>query len=283
MPIELGKKISSPKKTRKNTQKNTHTPLKVIKINNTNKNRKVPSYSYNIDRTSDADIKLKSYRNNRHSKKAIRSMGLSKIPHDNQNRNRFRSKKNPFPEYSYKRKNNDRNTIPDHPQYYDNSHNDDISPVRYNNNPREDPHNPHPLDKKDIYDIDNNNINYQYIPELQHKQNNRVTKFNTAYKMPRRAVVNTGVNRLDRERVKKKVIPKKVKKLYCQKRLYLKQESSLKSQKDTKSELKAQNKYFNPNIFVKNKNKSEHFSKLAAEDIYICSVLSEDFNIIKNK
>ena len=112
------------------------------------------------------------------------------------------------------------------------------------------------------------NINYQYIPQLQ----------------------NTGTNNLvetphkpNNIRVKSPKKVKKTKRLYQKKRLYLKQERVPKPNKHSDKIPTSEKKYFNANIFAKNINQTEHFDRLSPEDIYICSLLSEDLNIIRKK
>ena len=253
MPIELGKKVTSPKKTK--THK--HIPLKVIKIkDNTKKYPTVRSYSYN--RTPNITDKYRSpvqYRPSANNNNTI-------IP---------RLKNEKYPKYSNNNIVQGVNKLPTHPSCYNDAYKYDNVPKHSNKYQVRLEHNSPHLKKTRTNQLNDNHINFQYVSELQNKQ----TAYRDSVQVPYKSKRKQNIIK------KKKIIPKKPKKLYRHKCLYLKQEKSLKSQKNSTSELKSQKKYFNANIFVKNKNQSEHFSKLSSEDIYICSILSEDFNIIK--
>lgn len=307
IPIELGKRVTSPKKKHK---KKTSSPLKVIKINNTTP-KKPATYrrgnSYNThppntlpsNNHSDNYHKPKSRVLN-HRNKPTNQNRSSKIPNHNtytnynsnsavNSNNNMSPCDNRLPDYridngyTHKTQKSPRNNSHgiQHPNQYITLENN--PGYRYPN--QYDQYNQYSHETIPKNQSHTKNINYQYMPELQNKyspntgratpnrrhSSNKIPRNKKPYTMPRKPI-----KPLKPRKPIKLLKPKKP--LYQNRRLYL---NSKNTPKSPKLKLKEGKKYFNPGIFTKNKNQTEHFSKLSPEDIYICSILSEDLNIIK--
>ena len=275
--IELGKKVTSPKKTTSHKFHSSNPPLKVIKINhNVKSTPHLPRYSYNTNNripknyTSSPSARQQRNFNPQRSQNTypLNSIKTQKKPRRFATNNIIKTQRGP-PAYPPRNNITYKNPLPPNklnrsPIKYDNKNTDIIgrrSHIQYPNS-----HTP--------------NINYQYIPQLQNKYTGDTNPTETPYK-PNKKHFKSPRKYHKPSPIQKKL--KKPKRLYQKKRLYLKQERVPKPNKHSDKIPTTEKKYFNAKIFAKNKNQTEHFNKLSSEDIYICSVLSEDLNIIRKK
>ena len=211
-PIELGKKITSPKK-RKSKKKS---PLKVIKISgNVNKSPVAPNFLNSNNNTTD-------YKNHQSQKTKMAPIKYSASPPIINNRHIVRPVNrtgNELPRYT---------SLPSYPPKYDSVYKPSYPPNNIDKYPKQ--HRSHANNTGGFIN-NNSNINYQYIPQIQTKNiantqepkkvpyNSENITFSSSNKVIKDEIL---VKNLKPLKLIKPIKPKKQRPVYQKKRLYIK-------------------------------------------------------------